>query len=82
MLELEISQVQARLMELLSQTVYVLDKTANERKAVLIPYAEYKNLLKRAAIKDNLNQGSFNKFVGILDNDFKTEDKKYHEILK
>lgn len=82
MLELEISQVKTRLTELLSQTVYVLDAHAKERKAVLLPYAEYKSLLAKAAIKEELSKGAFNKFVGILDSSFKTQDEKYQEILK
>lgn len=82
MLELGISQAQAQFTKLLTQTVFIIDKKAHQKKAVILPYEEYERLLKQSIKKENLEEGSFNKFVGILDNKFKTDDEKYKAIVK
>ena len=82
MLELGISQAQAQFTKLLSQTVMIVDKKAHKKKAVIMPYEEYEKLIRQARTKEDLEQGSFNQFVGILDNTFKTDDIKYNEIVK
>ena len=82
MLELGISQAQAQFTKLLSQTVFIVDKKAHKKKAVIMPYEEYEKLIRQAGTKENLEEGSFNQFVGILDNTFKTDDIKYNEIVK
>ncbi|WP_198305552.1 type II toxin-antitoxin system Phd/YefM family antitoxin [Arcobacter vandammei] len=82
MLELGISQAQAQFTKLLTQTVFIVDKKAHQKKAVIMPYSEYEKLIKQASSKDNLSDGGFNKFVGILDNSFQTDDEKYNEIIK
>ena len=82
MLELGISQAQAQFTKLLTQTVFIVDKKAHQKKAVIMPYKEYEKLLKQSIKKENLEVGSFNKFVGILDNEFVTEDEKYKAIVK
>lgn len=82
MLELGISQAQAQFTKLLSQTVFIVDKKAHQKKAVIMPYEEYEKLLKQSIRKENLEEGSFNKFVGILDNKFISDDEKYKAIVK
>ena len=82
MLELGISQVQAQFTKLLSQTVLIVDKKAHQKKAVILPYEEYEKLVKQATTKEDLQTGSFNQFVGILDEKFVTNDLKYNEIVK
>lgn len=82
MLELGISQAQAQFTKLLSQTVFIVDKKARKKKAVIMPYEEYEKLMKQAGTKENLEEGSFNRFVGILDDTFKTDDIKYNKIVK
>ena len=82
MLELGISQAQAQFTKILSQTVFIVDKKAHKKKAVIMPYEEYEKLIKLSGTKENLEKGSFNQFVGILDNTFKTDDMKYNEIIK
>ncbi|NOX14661.1 MAG: type II toxin-antitoxin system Phd/YefM family antitoxin [Epsilonproteobacteria bacterium] len=82
MLELGISQAQSRFTKLLKQTVIIVDKKAHKRKAVILPYSEYKKLLQNSTAKENLKEGAFNQFIGILDNDFKTDDLKYQKIVK
>lgn len=82
MLELGISQAQAQFTKLLTQTVFIVDKKAHQKKAVIMPYEEYEKLLKQSITKENLEDGSFSKFVGILDDEFTTGDEKYKEIVK
>jgi len=82
MLELGISQAQTQFTKLLSQTVFIIDKKAHQKKAVILPYKEYERLLREATKKEDLEKGSFNKFVGILDNNFESDDEKYMEIVK
>lgn len=82
MLELGISQAQAQFTKLLNQTVFIVDKKAHQKKAVIMPYEEYEKLIKLSIRKENLEKGSFNQFVGMLDNDFTTDDEKYQAIVK
>ena len=81
MQELGISQAQAQFTKLLTQTVFIVDKKAHQKKAVIMPYEEYEKLIKNS-IKKELEECSFNKFVGILDNNFKIDDEKYEAIVK
>jgi mRNA interferase RelE/StbE len=55
---------------------------AHKKKAVIMPYEEYEKLIKQSISKESLEEGSFNKFVGILDNEFATDDEKYKAIVK
>jgi hypothetical protein len=80
MLELGISQ--AQFTKLLTQTVFIVDKKAHQKKAVIMPYEDYVRLIKQSTTKESLENGSFNKFIGILDNDFKTDDVKYKAIVE
>lgn len=82
MLELGISQAQAQFTKLLSQTVFIIDKKAHQKKAVILPYEEYERLVKQSTTKESLSNGSFNQFVGILDNDYKTDDEKYKRVIE
>ncbi|MDK9693285.1 MAG: type II toxin-antitoxin system Phd/YefM family antitoxin [Sulfurimonas sp.] len=82
MLELGISQAQAQFTKLLSQTVFIIDKKAHQKKAVILPYEEYERLVKQSTTKESLSNGSFNQFVGILDNDYKTDDEKYKRVVQ
>ena len=82
MLELGISQAQTQFTKLLTQTVLIVDKKAHQKKAVILPYEEYEKLLRQCATVENLENGSFNQFVGVLDDTFSTDDVKYKEIVK
>ncbi len=82
MLELGISQAQTQFTQLLNKTVLIVDKKAHHKKAVILPYEEYKSLIARAtANNSNTNNSSFSKFVGILNNNYETNDIKYNEII-
>ncbi len=82
MLELGISQAQSQFTKLLSQATIIVDKKSHSKKAVILPYAEYLALLSNSSAKNSLEDGVFSKFVGVLDNDFKTDDLKYTDIVK
>jgi len=82
MLELGVSQAQANFTKLLNQTVVIVDKKSHQKKAVILPYDEYNSLIAKTIKKDNLENGSFSKFVGLLDDDFTTNDDKYKAIVK
>jgi hypothetical protein len=83
MLELGISQAQTQFTKLLNKSVLIIDKKAQNKKAVILPYKEYKDLLSKASSNQNTkSKSSFSKFIGILDNDFKDTDIKYNEIMK
>ena len=81
MLELGISQAQSQFTKLLSKTAVIIDKKSNIKKAVMMPYEEYNRLIKLANQNKESNNGVFNQFIGTLDNDFKTDDEKYHRIV-
>jgi len=81
MLELGISQAQSQFTKLLTQTVLVVDKKAHVKKAVIIPYEEYKQLLYKSKSKDEVREGVFNQFIGVLDNGFSSDDEKYNRII-
>ncbi len=81
MIELGISQAQSQFTKLLSQSVLVVDKKSHNKKAVILPYEEYERLVKRASASKSQEEGIFDRFVGILDDDFKTDDAKYNRIV-
>jgi len=82
MLELGISQAQTQFTQLLTKTVLIVDKKAHRNKAVILPYDEYQKLLSRASANTTtLDEGVFSQFVGILDDNYKTDDAKYNAIV-
>jgi len=82
MLELGVSQAQANFTKILNQTVVVVDKKSHLKKAVILPYEEYNSLVARAKSRDDVANGSFSKFVGILNSEFQIDDPKYRAIIK
>ncbi len=80
MIEMGISQAQMRFTKILSQPVLVVDKKSHKKKAVILPYEEYEKLM-RQSVRNDQGKGVFDEFIGILDNDFKTEDEKYNRII-
>ena len=81
MLELGISQAQTQFTKLLTQTVIIVDRKAHVKKAVIMPYEEYMHLIKKTLMKENVEDGVFNKYAGVLKSDFETDDKKYNKIV-
>jgi hypothetical protein len=82
MIELGISQAQSQFTKILNQTVIIVDKKSHHKKAVIMPYEEYNRLINIAAHKSDFSDGAFNQFIGLLDNDFSTNDEKYNQIIK
>ena len=83
MLELGIAQAQTQFTELLNQTVLIVDKNEEDKKAVLLPYDEYISLVEKASTQNHQSKSSsFSKFVGILDDEFESDDVRYNEIVK
>ena len=80
MIELGISQVQAQFTKLLSQSVLIVDKKSRKKKAVILPYEEYERLLKQSETATR-NEGTFDRFVGVLDDHFATDDERYNRII-
>jgi hypothetical protein len=74
MLELGVSQAQAQFTKILNNKVVIVDKKSNKKKAIILPYDEYMRLVKN-------EKETFNEFVGILDDSFKTDDEKYNRII-
>ncbi len=81
MLELGISQAQSQFTKLLNKTVIVVDKKSHKKKAVIIPYDEYLQIVKKNISQDKIQNGVFNQFAGILDNNMQIDDEKYNRIL-
>ena len=79
MRELGVSQAQANFTKLLKEAVTVVDKKTNTKKAVILPYEEYEKLLRK--IQQKKKSRPFDKFVGILDKNFKTDDERYNRIV-
>jgi len=80
MISFEISEAQANFPDILNQQVLIVDSDTHNKKAVILPYDDYIKLLNNSYI-DNKN-GSFEKFVGILDENFQIDDIKYNKIVK
>jgi len=82
MLEVGISQAQSQFTKLLNKSAIIVDKKTKSKKAVILPFEEYQELVKKAKQKDDFAKGVFSKYVGILNNEFETDDVKYNEIVK
>lgn len=82
MLKLSVSQVQKQLSAILSETVLVMDKKHHEKKAVILPYHIYKELVEKNKNVLPNEEDTLEKYVGILSRDFETDDAKYLSILK
>jgi hypothetical protein len=81
MLELTISQVQKQLASILSETTLVVDKAHKEKKAVILPYELYEKLMKECKIQ-RYEIHDLDKYIGILSDDFETNDQRYARIVK
>ncbi len=81
MLELGIVQAQIQFKQILTETVTVIDIKNKDKKAVILPYHDYCTLLSKSR-DENSTIGSFDKFVGILNKNFKVNDIKYNDIIK
>ncbi len=78
MLELGISQAQTQFTKILNQATLIVNKKAHTKKAVILPYSEYRLLVSQ----NRSNKSSFSRFAGVLKDDFYTTDARYNEIVK
>ncbi len=79
MVELGVSQAQANFTKLLREGAVIVDKKSHMKKAVILPYSEYERLLKGSKKRDQ--ERPFDRFVGALKQDFKTDDERYNRIV-
>ena len=82
MLEVSVSEAQKQFSKIIQFPTVIIDKKKSSKKAVILPYDVYSELLNKSITKASLTTGGFADFVGVLDKDFKTNDKKYHQIIK
>ena len=82
MLEVSVSEAQKQFSKIIKFPTVIIDKKKSSKKAVILPYDAYNELLNKSITKASLTTGGFADFVGVLDKDFKTNDKKYHQIIK
>ncbi len=80
MRHLSVAETQKQLTKLFSTTTIIIDEKTNVKKAVLLPYETYKNLL--AVSKSKQPTLKFDSFEGVLSQDFKNNDTRYQEIIK
>ncbi len=82
MKELSVSQAQKQFTSLLSEVTTIVDKKSHRKKAVLIPYDLYEKLVDKKVNKSPKKKRALDEFVGLLSNDFETDDEKYNAIIK
>jgi hypothetical protein len=82
MIEMRVGQAQLKLANILDKVVVLTDEKKQTKKAVILPYDLYKNMLSYHHKNITKNHDTFKKFVGILDNNYLTDDDKYLQIIK
>jgi len=79
MLSLSVSQAQRQFTSLLGEVTTVIDKKSNVKKAVILPYEMYEKLIEKS---NNGQKSEISEFLGILSEDFVTDDERYNDIVK
>ncbi len=84
MKELSVSQAQKQFTSLLSELeiTTIIDKKSHIKKAVLMPYSFYETLISKKENSEPQDNIELEQFVGILSDEFKTDDAKYNNIVK
>jgi len=79
MKQLGVSQAQAKFTTILSnnENVLIVDKKTKTKKAVILSYKDYQRLINQ----NKKPKKTFDKFVGVLNKDFKSDDEKYNRII-
>ncbi len=81
MLELGIAQAQANFTKILNEQTVVIDKKNRTKRAVILPYEIYNQLLKQLQNREGKIEGSFSAFKGLLSSEFQTDDERYNHII-
>lgn len=79
MLNLSVSQAQRQFTSILSEVTTVIDRKSNVKKAVILPYSIYEKLIAKQTISES---SDVSKFVGLLSQDFESDDPRYSAIIK
>ena len=79
MLSLSVSQAQRQFTSILTEPTTIIDKKSNIKKAVILPYEMYEKLVNKPKKREKID---LDKFVGILKDDFETNDARYNAIVK
>lgn len=82
MLIVSVSEAQKQFSKIINKPTLIIDQKKSSKKAVILPYDVYQELLKQSITKASLATSGFADFVGVLNKDFKTKDKKYHQVIK
>jgi hypothetical protein len=84
MKELSVSQAQKQFISLLSELeiTTIIDKKSHIKKAVLMPYSFYEILISKKSPLETEDKIELEQFVGLLSDEFKTDDARYNEIIK
>ena len=83
MIEIGVSQAQMQFTKLLDKVSIIVDKKSKIKKAVILPYDEYKKLLKnQKKTPVDKKEGVFDDFMGVLSDTFESEDERYKQIVK
>jgi len=79
MLNLSVSQAQRQFTSLLGEVTTVIDKKSNIKKAVILPYGMYEKLIAKSS---DAKKSEISEFLGLLSEDFVTDDERYNDIVK
>ncbi|SMN10932.1 hypothetical protein SPBRAN_1107 [uncultured Candidatus Thioglobus sp.] len=82
MLELSVAQAQKQFSKIINNPTVIVDRKKSLKKAVILPYDVYSELLNKSINQQSLSVGGFADFVGMLDEDFKSDDERYQKIIK
>lgn len=84
MLEVGVSEAQSRFTKLLSESVTIVDRKTHAKRAVMLPYAVYEELLKaQRRHKVFEPDDELDAFVGILaEGAVPEEDERYQAIVE
>lgn len=84
MKELSVSQAQKQFTSLLSELeiTTIIDKKSHIKKAVLMPYSLYEKLISKEHNQTLEEAIELDQFIGLLSDEFKTEDARYNAIIK
>ncbi len=84
MKELSVSQAQKQFTSLLSELeiTTIIDKKSHIKKAVLMPYVLYERLINNDKNWVADEKVELDQFVGLLSEEFETDDARYNAIIK
>lgn len=56
--------------------------SGNGDSVIMMSQKYWSAIEERLHLKDEIENGSFNSFIGVLDRAFSTDDQKYNKIIK